>query len=82
MNILERNNVNVEGNSGPVLLYAHGFGCNQTMWNRVTPAFNSTHRQVLFDYVGSGQSDMASFDTKRYSSLQGYALGSASHYDA
>lgn len=73
MNTLERNNVNVEGDSGPVLLYAHGFGCNQTMWNRVTPAFKSTHRQVLFDYVGSGQSDMASFDAKRYSSLQGYA---------
>jgi sigma-B regulation protein RsbQ len=28
---------------------------------------------VLFDYVGSGQSDLASFDAKRYSSLQGYA---------
>lgn len=26
MNILERNNVHVEGDSGPVLLYAHGFG--------------------------------------------------------
>lgn len=73
MNILERNNVHVEGSTGPVLLYAHGFGCNQTMWNRVTPAFNSSFRQVLFDYVGSGQSDLASFDAKRYSSLQGYA---------
>jgi sigma-B regulation protein RsbQ len=73
MNTLQRNNVAVQGNDGPVLLYAHGFGCNQTMWNRVTPAFNSTHRQVLFDYVGSGQSDMASFDIKRYSSLHGYA---------
>lgn len=47
MNTLNRNNVHVEGNSGPVLLYAHGFGCNQTMWNRVTPAFSSTHKQVL-----------------------------------
>lgn len=73
MNILERNNVHVLGDHGPVLLYAHGFGCNQTMWSRVTPAFADTHRQVLFDYVGSGQSDLASFDVARYSSLQGYA---------
>jgi sigma-B regulation protein RsbQ len=73
MNILERNNVHLQGNSAdPVLLYAHGFGCNQTMWNRITPAFASTHRQVLFDYVGSGQSDLASFDVQRYSSIQGY----------
>lgn len=73
LNILSRNNVHVQGNNGPLLLYAHGFGCNQTMWNQVTPYFESTHRQVLFDYVGSGKSDLASFDAKRYSSLQGYA---------
>lgn len=73
LNVLNRNNVHVQGNNGPVLLYGHGFGCNQTMWNQVTPYFESTHRQVLFDYVGSGKSDLASFDVKRYSSLQGYA---------
>lgn len=73
MNTLDRNNVHVEGNNGPVLLYAHGFGCNQTMWSRVTPAFATTHKQVLFDYVGSGNSNLASFDAKRYSSLQGFA---------
>lgn len=44
------------------------------MWDRVTPAFASTHRQVLFDYVGSGKSDVAAFDARRYSDLQGFAL--------
>ncbi|WP_395793353.1 alpha/beta fold hydrolase, partial [Aquimonas sp.] len=73
MNILARNNVHIEGDSGPVLLYAHGFGCNQNMWSRVTPAFASTHRQVLFDYVGSGKSDLSAFNAERYASLQGYA---------
>jgi sigma-B regulation protein RsbQ len=73
MNILERNNVKVLGENGPVLLYAHGFGCNQDMWNLITPAFASTHRQVLFDYVGSGQSDWTAFDPKRYADLPGYA---------
>lgn len=73
MNVIERNNVNVLGESGPVLLYAHGFGCNQDMWNLVAPAFASTHRQVLFDYVGSGRSDRTAFDPKRYAELKGYA---------
>jgi sigma-B regulation protein RsbQ len=72
MNILTRNHVHIEGAQGPVLLYAHGFGCNQTMWSRVTPAFSATHRQVLFDYVGSGQSDISAFSATRYASLQGY----------
>lgn len=69
---LVRNNVKVLGGDGPVLLYAHGFGCNQNMWDRVTPAFRTTHKQVLFDYVGSGKSDIAAFDTSKYGDLHGY----------
>ncbi len=73
MTIQTRNNVNIVSDAGPVLLYAHGFGCNQTMWNRITPHFAASHRQVLFDYVGSGKSDSAAFNRQRYSSLEGYA---------
>ena len=73
LNTILRNNVHILGDTGPVLLYGHGFGCNQAMWNRVTPAFEGTHRQVLFDYVGSGKSDLACFDPERYASLSGYA---------
>lgn len=72
-NILVRNNVKVLEGDGPVLLYAHGFGCNQNMWDRVTPAFSASHKQVLFDYVGSGRSDISAFDPDRYTSLSGYA---------
>lgn len=71
--ILARNNVKVLDGTGPVLLYAHGFGCNQNMWDRVTPAFTATHKQVLFDYVGSGKSNVAAFDAEKYASLGGYA---------
>ncbi len=73
MDTLTRNNVHQLGNAGPVLLYAHGFGCNQSMWDRITPAFATTHRQVLFDYVGSGQSDLSAWDAQRYATLHGYA---------
>jgi sigma-B regulation protein RsbQ len=73
MSVIDRNNVQVLGDAGPVLLYAHGFGCSQAMWRRVTPAFAHSHRQVLFDYVGSGGADRQAFDVRRYSELQGYA---------
>lgn len=71
--VIQRNHVQVLGDQGPVLLYAHGFGCSQAMWQRITPAFAGTHRQVLFDYVGSGQSHPQAFDPQRYSRLDGYA---------
>ncbi|MFH8370973.1 alpha/beta fold hydrolase [Streptomyces sp. NPDC018031] len=74
MDIRRRNNVTVTGapDGRPVLL-AHGFGCDQNMWRLTVPALAGTHRVVLFDYVGSGRSDPAAFDERRYASLDGYA---------
>src|SRR5512132_2936887 len=74
MDVLGRNNVKVTGRAeGPPLLFAHGFGCDQSMWRFVAPAFEATHRVVLFDHVGAGGSDLAAYDPRRYSSLDGYA---------
>ncbi|HYG82758.1 MAG TPA: alpha/beta hydrolase, partial [Pyrinomonadaceae bacterium] len=55
------------------MLFAHGFGCDQNMWRFVTPAFEDDYRIVLFDYVGSGKSDLEAYSPERYSSLDGYA---------
>lgn len=55
------------------MLLAHGFGCDQHMWRYITPAFEQTYRLILFDYVGSGQSDKTAYDPKRYNDLKGYA---------
>ena len=55
------------------MLFAHGFGCDQNMWRFITPAFENDYRIVLFDYVGSGKSELASYRPERYASLQGYA---------
>jgi sigma-B regulation protein RsbQ len=54
-------------------MFAHGYGCDQKMWRRVAPSFEGDFRVVLFDYVGSGQSDTSAFSRGRYSSLGGYA---------
>ena len=71
--ILARNNVRVFGSGERAMLFAHGFGCDQNMWRLVTPAFERDYRIVLFDYVGSGKSDLSAYDAERYSTLDGYA---------
>lgn len=73
MNVLQRNNVKILAGSGPTLVYAHGFGCSQDMWADVVPALAGGCQQVLFDYVGSGQSDLSAYDPVRYRELDGYA---------
>jgi sigma-B regulation protein RsbQ len=71
--ILQRNNVRISGQGIRTLMFAHGFGCDQSMWRLMAPAFEQTHRVVLFDYVGAGQSDRQAYDRVRYNSLDGYA---------
>ena len=55
------------------MVFAHGFGCDQSMWRFVAPAFEADHRVVLFDHVGAGGSDLSAYDPQRYASLDGYA---------
>jgi sigma-B regulation protein RsbQ len=55
------------------MVFAHGFGCDQNMWRYVAPRFEDDFRVVLFDHVGAGGSDVASYDPARYSSLAAYA---------
>jgi sigma-B regulation protein RsbQ len=71
--VLQRNNVRVFGAGTQPMLFAHGFGCDQNMWRFVAPAFADDYKIVLFDYVGSGKSDLGAYDAKRYASLDGYA---------
>lgn len=74
MDIQRRNNVTVTGPAdAPVVMLAHGFGCDQNMWRLIVPALAERYRVVLFDYVGSGGSDLSAWDPERYASLDGYA---------
>jgi sigma-B regulation protein RsbQ len=71
--VLSRNNVKVFGDGVQPMVLAHGFGCDQNMWRFVTPAFSADYKIVLFDYVGSGKSDLGAYDKNKYRSLSGYA---------
>jgi sigma-B regulation protein RsbQ len=71
--IVARNNVQISGpTDAPVLVFAHGFGCDQTMYSRLLPFFEGRFRIVLFDHVGSGGSSLADYDAVKYGTLDQY----------
>ena len=74
MTAIQRNNVRILGSGSRAILFAHGFGCDQNMWRLMTPAFEESYRVVLFDHVGAGNSDVASYDRQKYGTLDGYAI--------
>jgi sigma-B regulation protein RsbQ len=73
MDVLKRSNVVILGRGPQTIVFAHGFGCDQNMWRFVAPAFEATHRVVLFDHIGCGHSDLHAFDERRHASLLGWA---------
>ncbi|CAH0298500.1 Sigma factor SigB regulation protein RsbQ [Massilia sp. Bi118] len=68
-----RNNVNVSGSGGATMVFAHGFGCDQTMWRFLAPAYEERFRTIAFDLVGSGRSDLTAYSREKYNTLHGYA---------
>jgi sigma-B regulation protein RsbQ len=74
MSMRTRNNVVETGREdGPVVLLAHGFGCDQNLWRLVVPALAPRYRIVLFDHTGAGRSDLSAWTPERYGTLDGYA---------
>jgi sigma-B regulation protein RsbQ len=73
LSVLRRNNVKVAGSGSTAMVLAHGFGCDQNMWRLVAPAFEESHRVVLFDHVGCGGSDLSAYAPEKYACLEGYA---------
>ncbi|GAB7555479.1 alpha/beta hydrolase [Novosphingobium sp. 11B] len=71
--IAERLNASVGPGVGTPMVFAHGFGCDQNMWRNVAPAFDASHRTILFDLVGAGGSDLGAYDPVKYATLDGYA---------
>ncbi|NLQ16759.1 alpha/beta hydrolase [Marinomonas sp. M1K-6] len=73
-NILQRNHVNISGKGNKTIMLAHGFGCSQHLWRFIRPYLEEHYQVVLFDYVGSGNSDFSAYQVERYKHLEGYAL--------
>lgn len=72
MDVIVRNNVKIIGKGDQTIIFAHGFGCDQNMWRFITPAFEENFQIILFDYVGSGKSDLSAYKSEKYNTLHGY----------
>ena len=80
MRIEQRNNIRINeavspanGANTATIVFAHGFGCDQTMWRYLEPMFRDRYRTVLFDLVGCGKSDLSAYDFDSYTSLHAHA---------
>jgi sigma-B regulation protein RsbQ len=71
--IIARNNIKILGTGSKSMFLVHGYGCDQNMWRYITPEFKDDYKIILIDLVGSGKSDVNSYDYDKYSSLEGYA---------
>jgi len=73
--IQRKNNVSIEGNpdADQTIIFANGFGTDQTCWKKVKAAFEKDYKLVLFDTVGSGKADPEAYSPAKYSSLDAYA---------
>ena len=72
---LQKNAVTVTGNLNALetLVFIHGFGTDQTVWQHITAAFSENYRLVLLDNVGSGRSIPEAFVQSQYLNLNAYA---------
>ncbi|KAJ9170604.1 hypothetical protein P3X46_018700 [Hevea brasiliensis] len=69
----EAHNVKVLGTGEQVLVLAHGFGTDQSVWKHLVPHLLDDFKVILYDNMGAGTTNPDYFDFDRYSSLEGYA---------
>ncbi|KAJ3687786.1 hypothetical protein LUZ61_016950 [Rhynchospora tenuis] len=69
--LLEILNVRVLGSGDRVVVFSHGFGTDQSSWNRILPYFSNC-RVVIYDLVCSGSVNPDHFNFRRYTTLDGY----------
>lgn len=73
MDLQIRNNLKVWGEGPSTLIFSHGFGCDQTMWSYLFKRFTHRFRVVMYDLVGSGNSNLTEYSREKYATLDGYA---------
>lgn len=72
MTAIRKNNVRITGSGDRPLLFSHGFGCGNQVWDAVLPAFEREFRVITFDPMGTGGSDISQYDAHKYAFLDGH----------
>ncbi|KAL0921763.1 hypothetical protein M5K25_008870 [Dendrobium thyrsiflorum] len=71
--LLEILNVRIVGSGDKVVILSHGFGTDQSAWNRIIPFLDRDHRIILYDLACAGSVNPDHFDFRRYTTLDSYA---------
>ncbi|CAN0863838.1 Probable esterase D14L [Linum grandiflorum] len=66
-------NVKLLGAGDQVIVLAHGFGTDQSVWKHLVPHLLDDFKVIVYDNMGSGSTNPDFFDFDRYSGLEGYA---------
>ncbi|RDX86099.1 putative strigolactone esterase DAD2, partial [Mucuna pruriens] len=67
-------NVRMEGSGPETLVFGHGFGTDQFIWDKILPLLAQNYRVVTFDWAFAGTvNDKNLYDPLKYSSLEGFA---------
>ncbi|KAM1519724.1 hypothetical protein ACFX1Z_022495 [Malus domestica] len=64
----EAHNVRVVGSGQQVLVLAHGFGTDQSVWKHLV----HDNRVIMYDNMGAGTTNPEYFDFERYPTHEGY----------
>lgn len=68
-------NARIIGSGTETIVFAHGFGTDQSIWDKITPCFSEkSYKIVLFDWAFSAcVKDENLYDPLKYSSLEAFA---------
>lgn len=71
--IISKFNIHKIGVGKNVMLFSHGYGCDQNMWRFVAPHFTDSYTVLLYDLMGAGKSDVSQYSPEEYNSLHKYS---------
>ncbi|KAI4350882.1 hypothetical protein L6164_005289 [Bauhinia variegata] len=67
-------NATTIGSGTETIVFAHGFGTDQSIWDKITPFFAQNYCVVVFDWPFSGAvKDQSLYDPVKYSSYEAFA---------
>ncbi|OUZ99709.1 hypothetical protein BVC80_9063g80 [Macleaya cordata] len=67
-------NARIIGSGEDTLIFAHGFGADQSIWDKIIPYYTQRYRVLVFDWNFSGSTkEPNKFDTVKYSSFDAFA---------
>ncbi|WJZ98007.1 hypothetical protein VitviT2T_016565 [Vitis vinifera] len=67
-------NARIIGSGNEAIVLAHGYGADQSFWDKITPSLARTYRVLVFDWNFSGSvKDPNLYDSAKYSSYDAFA---------